>query len=80
MQRYIGTVVRGIRTPIVKSGDNLVDIVVDSLGKALESENISVRDKDIVAVTESLVARAQNNYVTIDDIAEDINKTRIYRY
>lgn len=74
MQRYIGTVVRGIRTPIVKSGDNLVDIVVDSLGKALESENISVRDKDIVAVTESLVARAQNNYVTIDDIAEDINK------
>ena len=56
MQRYIGTVVRGIRTPIVKSGDNLVDIVVDSLGKALESENISVRDKDIVAVTESLVA------------------------
>ena len=74
MQRYIGTVVRGIRTPIVKSGDNLVDIVVDSLGKALESENISVRDMDIVAVTESLVARAQNNYATIDDIAEDINK------
>ncbi|NMW85925.1 coenzyme F420-0:L-glutamate ligase [Peptoniphilus sp. AGMB00490] len=74
MQRYIGTVVRGIRTPIVKSGDNLVDIVVDSLGKALESENISMRDRDVVAVTESLVARAQNNYVTVDDIAEDINK------
>ncbi|MGF0096624.1 coenzyme F420-0:L-glutamate ligase [Peptoniphilus sp. SGI.035] len=74
MQRYIGTVVRGIRTPIVKSGDNLVDIVVDSLGKALESENISMRDRDVVAITESLVARAQNNYVTIDDIAEDINK------
>lgn len=74
MQRYIGTVVRGIRTPIVKSGDNLVDIVVDSLGKALESENISMKDRDVVAVTESLVARAQNNYVTIDDIACDINK------
>ncbi|MCI5643910.1 MAG: coenzyme F420-0:L-glutamate ligase [Peptoniphilus sp.] len=74
MQRYIGTVVRGIRTPIVKSGDNLVDIVVDSLEKALESENISMRDRDVVAITESLVARAQNNYVTIDDIAEDINK------
>ncbi|MDU5466656.1 MAG: coenzyme F420-0:L-glutamate ligase [Peptoniphilus harei] len=73
MQRYIGTVVRGIRTPIVKSGDNLVDIVVDSLGKALESENISMKDRDVVAVTESLVARAQNNYVTIDDIACDIN-------
>lgn len=73
MQRYIGTVVRGIRTPIVKSGDNLVDIVVDSLGKALESENISMKDRDVVAVTESLVARAQNNYVSIDDIACDIN-------
>lgn len=74
MQRYIGTVVRGIRTPIVKSGDNLVDIVVDSLGKALESENISMKDRDVVAVTESLVARAQNNYVSVDDIACDINK------
>ncbi len=74
MQRYIGTVVRGIRTPIVKSGDNLVDIVVDSLGKAIESENISMKDRDVVAVTESLVARAQNNYVSVDDIACDINK------
>ena len=73
MQRYIGTVVRGIRTPIVKSGDNLVDIVVDSLGKAIESENISMKDRDVVAVTESLVARAQNNYVSVDDIACDIN-------
>ncbi|MBU5668761.1 coenzyme F420-0:L-glutamate ligase [Peptoniphilus sp. MSJ-1] len=73
MQRYIGTVVRGIRTPIVKSGDNLVDIVVDSLEKALESENIKMRDKDVVAITESLVARAQNNYCSTDDIAKDIN-------
>ncbi len=73
MQRYIGTVARGIRTPIVKSGDNLVDIVVDSISKAVESENIKMRDKDVVAVTESLVARAQNNYVEIDEIAEDIN-------
>lgn len=74
MQRYIGTVARGIRTPIVKSGDNLVDIVVDSIEKAVESENIKMRDKDVVAVTESLVARAQNNYVEIDEIAEDIKE------
>ncbi|RVU55123.1 coenzyme F420-0:L-glutamate ligase [Anaerosphaera multitolerans] len=73
MERYIGTVVRGIRTPIVKSGDNLVEIVFDSVIKALESENISMRDKDVVAVTESLVARAQGNYADIDQIAEDIN-------
>ncbi|MGI5949290.1 coenzyme F420-0:L-glutamate ligase [Peptoniphilus sp.] len=74
MQRYIGTVARGIRTPIVKSGDNLVDIVVDSIEKAVESENITMRDKDVVAVTESLVARAQNNYVETDEIAEDIKR------
>lgn len=73
MQRYVGTVARGIRTPIVKSGDNLVDIVVDSIAKAVESENINMRDRDVVAVTESLVARAQNNYVEIDQIAKDIN-------
>lgn len=72
MERYIGTVVRGIRTPIVKSGDNLVDIVCDSMIKAVESENIQMRDKDVVAITESLVARSQGNYATVDQIAEDV--------
>lgn len=74
MTRYVGTVVRGIRTPIVKSGDELVGIVVDSVKKAVEAENITIKDKDVVAVTESLVARAQNNYATTDDIAEDIKR------
>lgn len=72
MKRYIGTVVRGIRTPIVKSGDELEQIVVDSLQKAVEAEHITLNNRDVVAVTESLVARAQNNYATIYDIAEDI--------
>ncbi|WP_138160690.1 coenzyme F420-0:L-glutamate ligase [Peptoniphilus catoniae] len=72
MQRYFGTVVRGIRTPIVKKGDNLVEIVTQSVISALESENIKMRDKDVIAVTESLVARAQGNYATIEQIAEDI--------
>lgn len=73
MERHIGTVVRGIRTPIVKQGDNLVDIVADSLIQAVETENITMQDKDVVAVTESLLARSQGNYVTTDVIAKDIN-------
>ncbi|WBW49514.1 coenzyme F420-0:L-glutamate ligase [Peptoniphilus equinus] len=72
MQRYFGTVVRGIRTPIVKKGDKLDDIVYDSVIQAVESEDIKLRDKDVVAITESLVARAQGNYVTTDDIATDV--------
>jgi len=73
MERNIGTIVRGIRTPIVKKGDNLVDIVADSMIQAVESENITMKDNDVVTVTESLLARTQGNYATIDDIAEDIN-------
>ena len=73
MSRTLGTVVRGIRTPIVKEGDNLVEIVFNSLKEAVETENITVKDKDVVGVTESLVARAQGNYVTTADIAQDIN-------
>lgn len=72
MKRYIGTVTRGIRTPIVKTGDNLVEIVTQSIINAVESENIQMRDKDIVCVTESLLARTQGNYVTIEQIAQDI--------
>lgn len=73
MTRYVGTVVRGIRTPIVKSGDELISIVRDSLKLATDAENIQIRDRDVVAVTESLVARAQNNYVNVDQIAKDLN-------
>ncbi len=72
MDRLVGTVVRGIRTPIVKKGDDVAKIVVDSLLAAGEAENITFKDKDVVCVTESLCARAQNNYASIDDIAEDI--------
>lgn len=72
MKRYIGTVTRGIRTPIVKTGDDLVEIVTQSMIDAVESENIQFRDKDIVCVTESLLARTQGNYVTIDQIAKDV--------
>ncbi|WP_071028177.1 coenzyme F420-0:L-glutamate ligase [Peptoniphilus raoultii] len=73
MTRYIGTVVRGIRAPIVKAGDELVSIVKDCVKKATDEENISLHDRDVVAVTESLVARAQNNYVSTDDICKDLN-------
>ena len=73
MNRYVGTIVRGLRAPIVKKGDNLVDIVVDSVKKAVEYENIQMKDRDVVAVTESLVARAQGNYADVKDITADIN-------
>ena len=73
MNRYVGTVVRGLRAPIVKKGDNLVDIVVDSVKKAVEYENFQMKDRDVVAVTESLVARAQGNYADVKDITTDIN-------
>ncbi len=72
MKRHIGTVTRGIRTPIVKTGDDLVDIVYDSITSAVESENIEMRDKDVVCVTESLLARSQGNYATTDQIAQDV--------
>lgn len=74
MERFFGTVVRGVRTPIVKRGDNLSDIVYDSITKAVESENIQLKDKDVIAITESLVARAQGNYVSTDNIAQDIKE------
>lgn len=72
MTRNIGTVVRGIRAPIIKEGDDIVEVVVSSLQKAWAEEGISVRDKDVIAVTESTVARSQGNYVSVDDIASDI--------
>ncbi|MBU5424957.1 coenzyme F420-0:L-glutamate ligase [Tissierella pigra] len=74
MERVVGTVIRGLRTPIIKEGDNIIDIAVDSVIKASKIENFTIQDKDIIAITESLVARAQGNYAHIDDIAEDIKE------
>ncbi len=72
MERMVGTVVRGIRAPIIRSGDDLTKIVTDSVFLAAESEGFALQNHDVVAVTEAVVARAQNNYVTVDDIAADV--------
>jgi len=72
MERKVGTVSRGIRCPIIREGDNLVDIAVTSVLEACESEGFSLRDRDVIALTESIVARAQGNYATINDIAADV--------
>ena len=72
MERMIGTVVRGIRAPIIRSGDDLAEIVTQSVLKAAETEHITLENRDIVAVTEAVVARSQNNYATVDDIAADV--------
>ena len=70
--RNVGTVVRGIRTPIIKEKDDLASIVVDSLMKAKESEGFEFRDKDVVAITEAVVGISEGNYVTVDEIATDL--------
>ena len=72
MERKIGTVSRGVRCPIIREGDNLVDIVVNSVLEAAESEGFELRNRDVVGLTESIVARAQGNYATVDDIAADV--------
>ena len=72
MKKMVGTISRGIRTPIIRSGDNLVQIVTDSVLEAAKSEKFKIKDRDIIAVTEAIVARAQNNYATVDDIAQDV--------
>ena len=72
--RCVGTVVRGIRTPIIKKDDDLASIVVDSLMAAKESEGFEFRDKDIVAITEAVVGISEGNYVTVDDVAKDLEK------
>ncbi len=72
MDRMVGTVSRGVRAPIIREGDDLVQIVVDSVLRAAESEKFEIRDKDVIAVTEAVVARAQGNYAHIDDIAKDV--------
>ena len=72
MERKVGTISRGIRCPIIREGDNLVDIAVTSVMEAAESEGYSFRNRDIVALTESIVARAQGNYASVQDIADDV--------
>ena len=72
--RYVGTVVRGIRTPIIKENDNLAEIVVDSLIKAKESEKFEFKDKDVVAITEAVVGISEGNYVTVDNIVKDLKE------
>ena len=72
MERLIGTVSRGVRTPIIREGDNIVSIVADSVVAAAKSEGFELRDRDVVAVTEAVVARAQGNYATTNQIAEDV--------
>jgi len=73
LERVVGTVARGLRCPIINKGDNIEEIVVDSVLKAVEVEGLTINDKDIVSVTESIVARAQGNYATIDQIAKDVH-------
>ena len=72
MERRVGTISRGIRGPIIREGDNLVDITVESVLAAAESEGFSLRDRDVIALTESIVARAQGNYASVQDIATDV--------
>ena len=72
MERLVGTVSRGVRAPIIREGDDLAKIVVDSVLAAGESEGFSFHDRDVVAVTEAVVARAQGNYAHINDIAADV--------
>ena len=72
MSRMIGTVSRGVRAPIIKSGDNIVDIVTDCVLEAAKSEGFELRDRDVVAMTEAVVARAQGNYANIDNIGDDV--------
>ena len=74
MERLVGTVSRGVRAPIIREGDDLAQIVVDSVLAAGQSEGFSFHDKDVVAVTEAVVARAQGNYAHIDDIAADVKE------
>lgn len=72
MERVVGTVARGLRCPIIKRGDRIENVVVDSVLHAAQVEGFQIQDKDIVSITESIVARAQGNYATIDHIAKDV--------
>lgn len=72
--KHIGTISRGIKAPIIKDGDNLIDITFESVMNACKEGGFELHEKDVVAVTESIVARSQKNYITVDDIAYDVNR------
>ena len=72
MERKVGTVSRGIRCPIIREGDDLVTMTVNSVLEAAESEGFELRDRDVIALTESIVARSQGNYASVQDIADDV--------
>lgn len=74
MARYVGTVARGIRAPIFNPGDDLVTIIPELIIKASQSENFALRDRDVLAITESVVARTQGNYASVEDIKNDLVK------
>lgn len=76
MERKVGTISRGVRCPIIREGDDLADIVVNSVLEAANHEGFELRDKDVIAITESIVARSQGNYASIDAIAKDV-KTKL---
>lgn len=73
MERTVGTTVRGLRGPIINQGDDLEKIVVDVVLNSAKAENYSIDDQDVITITESIVARSQGNYATVDDIAADVN-------
>ena len=72
MERLVGTVSRGIRAPIIREGDDIAQIVVDSVVAAAQQTPFELYDKDVIAVTEAVVARAQGNYATVEQIAADV--------
>lgn len=72
MSRTLGTVVRGVRAPIFREGDDVVKITADTVLNALKENGIAARDGDVVAITESVVARCQGNYATVEQIAADV--------
>ena len=74
MGRMLGTVSMGIRAPIIREGDNLVEIVADCVAQAMKNGELNPRNRDIIAMTEAIVARAQGNYVTVNDIAQDVKE------
>ena len=74
MGRMLGTVSMGVRAPIIRQGDNLVEIVTNCVADAMKYDGLAPRDRDVVAMTEAIVARAQGNYVSVDDIAQDVRQ------
>ena len=72
MSKFVGTISRGIKLPIIKEGDDLASMVVESVLSAAKGEHFELKDRDVIAITESVVARSQGNYATVDDIALDV--------